>query len=37
MRGTPEKVRSSRASRDEAAAKKLWEMSEQLTKVRFVF
>ena len=36
MRGTPERVRSSRASRDETAAKKLWELSEQLTKVRFV-
>jgi len=37
MRGTPAKVHSSRASRDETAAKKLWDLSERLTKVRFVF
>lgn len=35
MRGSPIKVGSNRASRDEAMAKKLWELSEQLTGVSY--
>lgn len=35
IRGAPVKVGSTRASRDEAAAAKLWEMSEELTGVSF--
>ena len=35
MRGDPVKVGSSRRSRDEAVAAKLWEVSEELTGVRF--
>ncbi len=35
MRGAPVKVGSTRASRDPAAAKKLWETSEKLTGVHF--
>ncbi|MBF7731590.1 oxidoreductase [Pseudomonas sp. N040] len=36
MRGAPAKVGSNRASRDEAAAKKLWAVSEELTGVSFL-
>ena len=36
MRGAPVKVGSNRASRDEAAAKKLWTVSEELTGVSFL-
>lgn len=36
MRGAPIKVGSNRASRDEATAKKLWNVSEALTGVRFL-
>lgn len=35
MRGYPEKQESSAASNDQAAAKRLWEVSEQLTGVRY--
>ena len=35
MRGSPLKVGYNRASRDEAMAKKLWELSEQLTGVSY--
>ncbi|MEX2226230.1 MAG: oxidoreductase [Dehalococcoidia bacterium] len=35
QRGYPEKVDSTPASKDEAAARRLWEMSEELTGVRF--
>jgi len=35
MRGDPVKVGSSRRSRDEAVAAKLWEVSKELTGVRF--
>ena len=37
MRGNPKLVDSSVASRDEAAAKQLWDISEELTGVRFSF
>jgi NAD(P)-dependent dehydrogenase (short-subunit alcohol dehydrogenase family) len=37
MRGNPKLVDSSVASRDEAAAKQLWDISEELTSVRFSF
>ena len=37
MRGAPVKVGSNRMSRDKALAGKLWEMSEQLTGVRYAF
>jgi NAD(P)-dependent dehydrogenase (short-subunit alcohol dehydrogenase family) len=36
MRGDPGKVDSSRRSRDEAVAARLWEVSENLTGVRFL-
>jgi NAD(P)-dependent dehydrogenase (short-subunit alcohol dehydrogenase family) len=36
-RGPPKLVQSSAASHDEAAARKLWELSEQLTGVRVAF
>lgn len=36
MRGAPVKVRSNRCSRDEAAAAKLWALSEEMTGVRFL-
>ena len=36
MRGAPVKVGSNRASRDKAAAKKLWSVSEELTGVSFL-
>jgi len=36
MRGAPVKVGSSRRSRDEAVAAKLWTVSEELTGVRFL-
>jgi NAD(P)-dependent dehydrogenase (short-subunit alcohol dehydrogenase family) len=35
MRGYPKRVGSTPASRDEAVAKRLWEVSEELTGVRF--
>ena len=35
MRGAPKKVGSSARSRDEAAARRLWEISEELTGVRY--
>ena len=35
MRGAPGKVGSNRASRDEVAAARLWEVSEKLTGVRY--
>jgi NAD(P)-dependent dehydrogenase (short-subunit alcohol dehydrogenase family) len=37
MRGYPKQCDSTPASKDEAAAKRLWEMSEQLTGVHFAF
>ncbi len=37
MRGAPIKVGSNRRSRDEATAKKLWRMSEQLSHVQYRF
>jgi NAD(P)-dependent dehydrogenase (short-subunit alcohol dehydrogenase family) len=37
MRGHPKLVDSSTASRDEAAARRLWEVSEDLTGVRYAF
>ena len=37
MRGAPIKVGSNKASRDEAAAARLWALSEQLTGVRYAF
>ena len=37
MRGTPIKVGSNRASRDEAVAAQLWALSEKLTGVSFRF
>jgi NAD(P)-dependent dehydrogenase (short-subunit alcohol dehydrogenase family) len=36
MRGAPVKVGSNRASRDSAAAKRLWKLSEELTGVSFL-
>lgn len=36
MRGTPGKVGSNRASRDEAVASRLWSLSEEMTGVRFL-
>ncbi|HET8705975.1 MAG TPA: short-chain dehydrogenase, partial [Pseudomonadales bacterium] len=36
LRGFPRKVGSNKASRDEAAARKLWEVSETLTGVRYL-
>ena len=36
MRGAPVKVSSNRASRDSAAAKRLWKLSEELTGVSFL-
>lgn len=36
MRGAPVKVGSNRASRDEAAAAKLWTLSEKMTGVKFL-
>lgn len=36
-RGHPTRVRPSAAARDEAAARRLWEISERLTGVRFAF
>ena len=36
MRGAPIKVGSNRASRDEAAAAKLWAMSEKMSGVKFL-
>lgn len=35
MRGAPTRVRSTRASHDPNAARRLWEVSEQMTGVRF--
>lgn len=37
QRGHPKPVRSSRAARDEEVAARLWEVSEQLTGVKFEF
>jgi NAD(P)-dependent dehydrogenase (short-subunit alcohol dehydrogenase family) len=37
MRGKPTLVRATRAARDEDVAARLWEVSEQLTDVRFAF
>ncbi len=37
MRGFPEQVESNNLSKDEAIAKKLWEVSEALTGVKFEF
>ncbi len=37
MRGAPIKVGSNRRSRDEGAARKLWEMSQRLTGVDYAF
>lgn len=37
MRGYPSRCGSSSASRDEVTARRLWELSEQLTKVQFRF
>ena len=36
MRGAPIKVGSNRASKDDAAAIKLWAVSEELTGVKFL-
>ena len=36
MRGAPVKVRSNRGSHDEAAATRLWSISEEMTGVRFL-
>src|ERR1035437_2507140 len=36
MRGEPVKVDSNRASKDQAAAKRLWKLSEELTGVRYL-
>ncbi len=36
MRGAPVKVRSNRGSHDEAAATRLWSMSEEMTGLRFL-
>jgi hypothetical protein len=36
MRGAPGKVGSSRRSRDEAVAARLWTVSEEMTGVRFL-
>jgi hypothetical protein len=36
MRGAPVKVGSNHASKDQAAAKRLWKLSEDLTGVRFL-
>jgi NAD(P)-dependent dehydrogenase (short-subunit alcohol dehydrogenase family) len=36
MRGAPVKVGSNRASKDQAATKRLWKLSEELTGVRFL-
>jgi hypothetical protein len=35
MRGEPKVVRATRAARDPDSARRLWEISEQLTGVRF--
>ena len=35
MRGSPEKVQSNAKSRDSAAAKKLWDLSEQMTGISY--
>jgi len=35
MRGSPEKQRSSKASQDEEDARRLWEVSESLTGVKY--
>ncbi len=37
LRGQPEPARSSRASKIPSTARRLWELSEKLTKVRFSF
>jgi NAD(P)-dependent dehydrogenase (short-subunit alcohol dehydrogenase family) len=37
QRGHPKRVRASRAAHDEAAGRRLWELSEQLTGVHFDF
>jgi NAD(P)-dependent dehydrogenase (short-subunit alcohol dehydrogenase family) len=37
MRGAPQLVRPTRAARDPETAQRLWEVSEQLTGVRFAF
>jgi len=37
MRGFPARVPSNELSKDEAIAKRLWEVSEQLTGVKFDF
>ncbi len=37
LRGHPARCRSSAASRDEVTARRLWELSEQLTKVGYPF
>jgi len=36
MRGAPVKVGSNRASKDQAAAKRLWKLSEALAGARFL-
>jgi len=36
LRGFPKKVKSSRAARDEAVAARLWLVSEELTRVRYL-
>jgi hypothetical protein len=36
MRGAPGKVGSSRRSRDEAVAARLWAVSQELTGVRYL-
>ena len=37
MRGYPKKVESSAMSKDETIAKKLWDVSEELTNIKFIF
>jgi hypothetical protein len=37
MRGFPVKVRSNKLSHDKAIAKKLWDVSEELTGVKYQF
>ena len=37
MRGYPVKVKPSELSQDKDIAKKLWEVSEKLTKVKYTF
>jgi hypothetical protein len=35
--GSPKRTKGNRASRDEAAQRRLWEVSEEMTGVRFEF